>query len=116
MLDVILSVRPEVLFAVRVLSLVQVMEIPLLKAWLQRVVDDGFTQALVDPGRVDFKFESYGPTNIPDTANAKAKGQCFLKVEIYNRTVLNFTSAFSKFLGIIQEKLTVIHFIYKLLL
>ena len=66
--------RPEVLFAVRVLSLVQVMEIPLLKAWLQRVVEDGFTHALVDPGRVDFKFETYGPTNIPDTVKSKSKG------------------------------------------
>ncbi len=59
----------------RMLRAVQMMEIPILKSWLHTLVMDGLTQALVDPGKVDIKVESVGPTNQPARARAKNNGQ-----------------------------------------
>ena len=66
--------RPEVWFSVRVLKAIHMMEIPLLKSWIHSVVMDGLTQALVDPGRVDIRTNSTGPTKAPAKSKNKAKG------------------------------------------
>ncbi|CAD5125249.1 DgyrCDS13491 [Dimorphilus gyrociliatus] len=41
------------------------MEIPMLKSWIHNLVMDAFTQALVDPGKIDIPFENSGPTYEP---------------------------------------------------
>ena len=66
--------RPEVWFSVRVLKAVQMMEIPLLKSWIHSLVLDGLTQALVDPGRVDIRTNSTGPTKAPAKSKDKTRG------------------------------------------
>jgi len=40
-------------FGLRVLKAVQLMEVPLLKSWIHRVVMDGVVNALVDPGKLN---------------------------------------------------------------
>ena len=66
--------RPEVWFSIRVLKAVQMMEIPLLKSWIHSVVMDGLTQALVDPGKIDIRTNSTGPTKAPAKSKVKARG------------------------------------------
>lgn len=51
------------------------MEIPVLKSWIHSLVMDGLTQALVDPGKVDIRLESGGPTYAPSTSRTKAQGE-----------------------------------------
>ena len=70
------SYRPEVWFAIRMMKAVQMMDIPVLKSWIHHLVMDGLTEALVDPGKVDIRVESVGPTNIPAKARSKSNGQC----------------------------------------
>ena len=67
--------RPEVWFSIRVLKAVQMMEIPLLKSWIHSVVMDGLTQALVDPGKIDIRTNSTGPTKAPAKSKVKARGR-----------------------------------------
>ena len=54
------------------------MEIPLLKNWVYSVVMGGLTDALVDPGKVDIKFERTGPTNAPEPSKIKNLGSMLL--------------------------------------
>ena len=56
------------------LRAVQMMEIPLLKNWVYSVVMGGLTDALVDPGKVDIKFQKTGPTNAPEPTRIKSLG------------------------------------------
>lgn len=54
------------------------MEIPLLKSWIHSLVMDGLTEALVDPGKIDIRTESAGPTYAPARNKAKSKGRLCL--------------------------------------
>lgn len=54
--------KPDVWFNVKVLKSLQIMEVPLLKSWIQANIDDGITKALVDPGKIDIPIVRYaGP-------------------------------------------------------
>ncbi|XP_064601756.1 uncharacterized protein LOC135467816 isoform X3 [Liolophura sinensis] len=56
---------PEVWFNVRSMKALQLMQIPLLKTWIYTHVMEGFTAALVDPGRVDLSLAKAGPVYSP---------------------------------------------------
>nr|XP_022329862.1 tricalbin-3-like isoform X4 [Crassostrea virginica] len=54
--------KPEIWFNIKVLKSLQIMEVPLLKSWIQANIDDGITKALVDPGKIDIPIVKYaGP-------------------------------------------------------
>ncbi|KAK2187825.1 hypothetical protein NP493_153g05005 [Ridgeia piscesae] len=74
--------KPDVWFSVRVLKAIHMMEIPLLKSWIHSVVMDGLTQALVDPGKVDIRTNSTGPTKAPAKSKNRAKACAVLTVTV----------------------------------
>ena len=56
------------------LKAVQMMEIPMLKSWIHSLVMDGLTEALVDPGKIDFKLAS-SHAYAPSKSRAKTNGK-----------------------------------------
>ncbi|XP_056021913.1 uncharacterized protein LOC125650208 isoform X3 [Ostrea edulis] len=64
--------KPDVWFNVKVLKSLQIMEVPLLKSWIQANIDDGITKALVDPGKIDIPIVKYaGPLKQRMSPNSK---------------------------------------------
>ena len=61
-------------FELKVLRAFQLMQIPMLKSWLNSVVTNGLAEALVDPGKIDFFIDQTGPSAVPDRAKTLAKG------------------------------------------
>ncbi|XP_021363812.1 extended synaptotagmin-1-like isoform X2 [Mizuhopecten yessoensis] len=55
---------PEVSFSVNVLKHLNIMQVPLIKSWLQANVMEGLTKALVDPGVIDIPIAKTGPIQI----------------------------------------------------
>ncbi|XP_061173076.1 uncharacterized protein LOC133182305 isoform X2 [Saccostrea echinata] len=66
--------KPDVWFNVKVLKSLQIMEVPLLKSWIQANIDDGITKALVDPGKIDIPIVKYaGPLRQKTQPNSQSK-------------------------------------------
>ncbi|XP_033734634.1 extended synaptotagmin-1-like isoform X2 [Pecten maximus] len=55
---------PEVSFSVNVIKQLDIMQVPLIKSWLQANVMEGLTKALVDPGIIDIPIAKVGPIQI----------------------------------------------------
>ncbi|CAH1793049.1 unnamed protein product [Owenia fusiformis] len=79
--------KPDIWFNVRALKSIDLMEVPILKSWMHNLVMDSITSALVDPGKVQMKLGSTGPTYRPTDTNKKKLGQGALKVTILNKPV-----------------------------
>lgn len=63
--------KPEVSFSVRTLRVIPVSEIPFLKTWIYHLVMNGLSEALVDPGKLDFTTTSTGPTKVLSKSQPK---------------------------------------------
>ncbi|XP_060068931.1 extended synaptotagmin-1-like [Ylistrum balloti] len=61
---------PEVSFSVNVLKQLDIMQVPLIKSWLQANVMEGLTKALVDPGLIDIPVAKVGPIQIMKKSDA----------------------------------------------
>ncbi|XP_069116307.1 extended synaptotagmin-1-like [Argopecten irradians] len=64
---------PEVSFSVNVLKQLDIMQVPLIKSWLQANVMEGLTKALVDPGVIDIPIAKAGPIQIMKQSDAPDK-------------------------------------------
>jgi len=53
-----------------------VMDMPGLKSWIHWLVMDALTEAMVDPGKVNIRFDRLGPSNIPSKSSALTNGLC----------------------------------------
>ncbi|KAK2158561.1 hypothetical protein LSH36_167g03038 [Paralvinella palmiformis] len=74
--------KPQIWFSVRVLKMLPVMDMPGLKSWIHWLVMDALTEAMVDPGKVNIRFDRLGPSNIPSKSSALTNALGVLTVTV----------------------------------
>ncbi|XP_048580326.1 tricalbin-1 [Nematostella vectensis] len=83
--------KPEVGFDVRMMKAVQVMDIPMLKDFINALVMDSLTYALVDPGRIEIPLHAEDPNELLNKPRKSAYASGVLTISAKGGLPIKFT-------------------------